>query len=282
MTAEISSHDPECTMQVKIAPFKIDRGKLDGTLIVLHDVTKERELTRRQEEFVADVSHELRTPLTTVKSYVETLMEGAAEDEEVRNRFLEVLSGETERMVSMVKDLLVLSQMDAGRVDWQHSDVNVNGMVGEAIEQAKQKLSSGLPQIHNEVPLGYPSVSVDRDKIMRVFSNILSNALKYTPPEGKVTISAEEENDFIKILVEDTGSGISKEELPKVFERFYRVEKTRSRDFGGTGLGLSIARKIIEAHGGKIWIDSSLEQGTRVYFTLPRARNTEIQGGGRG
>ncbi len=282
MTAEISSHEPECTMQVKIAPFKIDRGKLDGTLIVLHDVTRERELTRRQEEFVADVSHELRTPLTTVKSYVETLMEGAAEDEEVRNRFLGVLSRETERMVSMVKDLLVLSRMDAGRVDWQDSDVNVNCMVEEAIEQGKQKLSSSLPQIQNEVPPGDPFVRVDRDKIMRVFSNLLSNALKYTPPEGKVTISAAEDNDFIKVMIEDTGSGISKEELPKVFERFYRVEKTRSRDFGGTGLGLSIARKIIEAHGGKIWIDSSPGQGTRVWFTLPRAKNTENQGGDQG
>ncbi|MFO7951328.1 MAG: ATP-binding protein [Bacillota bacterium] len=275
MTAEISSHNPECTMQVKIAPFKVDKGKLDGTLIVLHDVTRERELTRRQEEFVADVSHELRTPLATVKSYVETLMDGAAEDEEARNRFLGVLSKETERMVSMVKDLLVLSQMDSNRVDWQKDKINVRNLVIEAVEQAKKKLGADLAEIYINVPENYPAVSVDRDKVMQVFTNVLNNALKYTPSEGKVIISTEAEIDFVKVLIEDTGAGISEEELPKVFERFYRVEKTRSRSFGGTGLGLSIARKVVKAHGGTIWIESTPGQGTKVYFTLPRGARSE-------
>jgi len=278
MTAEISSHDPEYTMQVKIAPFKVDKGKLDGTLIVLHDVTRERELTRRQEEFVADVSHELRTPLATVKSYVETLLDGAAEDEEVRNRFLKVLSKETERMVSMVKDLLVLSQMDSNRVDWQKDEANVRNLAIEAVEQAKQKLSVDLPRIDLDIPEKFPLVSVDRDKVMRVFTNLLNNALKYTPPSGEVVISAETEQNFIKVLIKDTGSGISEDELPKVFERFYRVEKTRSRSFGGTGLGLSIARKVVEAHGGTIWIESTQGKGTSVWFTLPMAKSSEEPG----
>ncbi len=275
LTAEISSQDPDCTMQVKIAPFKIDKGKLDGTLIVLHDITRERELTRRQEEFVADVSHELRTPLATVKSYVDTLLDGAAEEPEVRNRFLKVLSKETERMVSMIKDLLVLSQMDSGRVDWQKKEVDLKDLALEAVDQAKQKLSLKLPQINVLVNSDFYRVSVDRDKVMRVFSNLLNNALKYTAPEGKINISAKGQGRFIKVLIEDNGSGIPEDELPRVFERFYRVEKNRSRDYGGTGLGLSIARKVVEAHGGKIWIDSSTGLGTRVWFTLPVAPGEE-------
>jgi len=269
LTAEISSHDPECTLKVKIAPFRVDKGKLDGTLIVLHDVTRERELTRRQEEFVADVSHELRTPLATVKSYVETLLDGAAEEPEARTRFLHVLAKETERMVSMVKDLLVLSQMDTNRLEWQKSAVDLRSMALEAAGQARQKLSWELPTVNVTIEPEFPRVYVDRDKVMRAFTNLLNNALKYTPPGGEVTFSAVKQHQDIKVVIEDTGSGISEEELPRIFERFYRVEKTRSRDYGGTGLGLSIARKIVEAHGGKIWIESSPGAGTKVSLTLP-------------
>ncbi len=269
LTAEISNHTPDCTMQVKIAPFKVDKGKLDGTLIVLHDITRERELTKRQEEFVADVSHELRTPLSTVKSYVETLLDGAAEEPETRTRFLKVLAKETERMVSMVKDLLVLSQMDSNRMDWRKDDVELNSLALEAIGQARQKLSKQLPPIQVDIDQNCSKVIVDRDKIMRVFINILNNALKYTPSTGEIKLSAVRQECYIKITIEDNGSGINEEELPRIFERFYRVEKTRSRDFGGTGLGLSIARKIVEAHGGIIWIDSSPGVGTKVFFTLP-------------
>jgi len=269
LTAEISSHDPECTLKVKIAPFRVDKGKLDGTLIVLHDVTRERELTRRQEEFVADVSHELRTPLATVKSYVETLLDGAAEEPEARTRFLHVLAKETERMVSMVKDLLVLSQMDTNRLEWQKSAVDLRSMALEAAGQAGQKLSGELPTVNVSIEPEFPRVYVDRDKVMRAFTNLLNNALKYTPPDGEVTFSAVKQHQAIKVVIEDTGSGISEEELPRIFERFYRVEKTRSRDYGGTGLGLSIARKIVEAHGGKIWIESSPGAGTKVSLTLP-------------
>lgn len=276
LTAEISSSSPECTMQVKIAPFKVEKGRLDGTLIVLHDITRERELTKRQEEFVADVSHELRTPLSTVKSYVETLLDGAADDPPVRNRFLNVLAKETDRMVNMVKDLLVLSQMDSSKVYWQKNEVELNDLALEAVEQLKQKLSVKLPQIDIVSGPEGSSVYVDRDKVMRVFTNLISNAAQYTSLEGKITISAINEGSYIKISIEDTGSGIPEDELPRVFERFYRVEKTRSRDFGGTGLGLSIARKVVEGHGGSIWIESTLGLGTRVCFTLPKSANEEM------
>ncbi len=269
LTAEISSLSPEVTIEVKIAPFKVDRGKLDGTLIVLHDITRERELTRRQEEFVADVSHELRTPLATVKSYIETLLDGAAEEPETRSRFLNVLTVETDRMVTMVKDLLVLSQMDSSQAYWQRSEVDLQELVSEAVGQLRQKLKVQFPGIRVIIDPACTTVYADRDKIMRVFSNLLNNAVKYTPPDGEIIIRAEVEDKQAKVLIEDTGSGIPESELPRVFERFYRVEKTRSRDFGGTGLGLSIARKVVEAHGGIIWIESKPGSGTKVFFTLP-------------
>ncbi len=275
LTAEISSKDPDCTMLVKIAPFKVEKGKLDGTLIVLHDITRERELTRRQEEFVADVSHELRTPLATVKSYVETLLDGAAEEPEARTRFLRVLAKETERMVSMVKDLLVLSQMDSNRLDWQKTAVDLRSMALEAVGQARQKLSGDLPPVNVLIEPDFTKAFADQDKVMRVFTNLLNNALKYTRPDGEVNVRALKEDHHIRVIIEDNGSGISEEELPRIFERFYRVEKTRSRDYGGTGLGLSIARKIIEAHDGKIWIESAPGKGTRVSFTLPVIFNGE-------
>jgi two-component system, OmpR family, sensor histidine kinase VicK len=267
--AEISNNEDDYTVQIKVAPFIIEKGKLNGTLIVLHNITREREFARRQEEFVADVSHELRTPLSTVKSYVETLLDGAAEDAVVRQRFLNILSSETDRMVAMVKDLLALSQMDAGRVYWQKTAVDLDDIAREAVENLKNKLSSKLSSIKFRFDLGEYLVHVDRDKVMRVFSNLLNNAVRFTAEEGEIVISAKPDEGFIQVSISDTGIGIPKQELPRIFERFYRVEKTRSRNYGGTGLGLSIARKVVEGHGGMIWIESTSGVGTSVYFTLP-------------
>ena len=278
LTAEITGGTPEYIMEVKIAPFKVDKGKLDGTLIVLHDITRERELTKRQEEFVADVSHELRTPLTTVKSYVETLLDGASEDQAVRKRFLDILASETDRMVTMVKDLLVLSRMDSSQVFWDRTGIALYELALEAVDQLKHKVDDKIPRITIDIEPEFPAVFADRDKIMRVFSNLLSNAVRYTEPGGEIRLSSEIEENYAVIAVSDSGSGIPGEELPRVFERFYRVEKTRSRDFGGTGLGLSIARKVVEGHGGNIWIESQVGVGTKVSFTLPLTVISKEQG----
>jgi len=164
--AELAGPADSYTVEIKIAPFKIEKGKLNGTLIVIHDVTRERELARLQEEFVADVSHELRTPLSTVKSYVETLLDGAAEDPQVRTRFLEVLSAETDRMVAMVKDLLTLSQMDAGRIYWQKTVINLKDLAQEAVDNLKQKQVARHPQISIASDFADCPVFVDRDKVM--------------------------------------------------------------------------------------------------------------------
>lgn len=269
LTAEISREKPLCILQVKLAPFKEEKGRMNGTLVVLHDVTGERELSRRQQEFVADVSHELRTPLTTVKSYIETLLDGAAEEPVVRDRFLRVVEQETERMVSLVKDLLALSQLDYSQVEWHKTEIELRELILEVVEQCRQKSDIELPRITVSVSADLLPPYVDRGKVMQVFLNILNNAIRYTPPSGDIEISAEVEGSMVRVLITDTGVGIPPEDLLRVFERFYRVEKTRSRDFGGTGLGLPIARKVVEAHGGSIWIESSPGAGSRVWFTLP-------------
>jgi signal transduction histidine kinase len=172
-------------------------------------------------------------------------------------------------MVAMVKDLLALSQMDAGRVYWQKTAVDLDDIAREAVENLKNKLSSKLSSIKFRFDLGEYLVHVDRDKVMRVFSNLLNNAVRFTAEEGEIVISAKPDEGFIQVSISDTGIGIPKQELPRIFERFYRVEKTRSRNYGGTGLGLSIARKVVEGHGGMIWIESTSGVGTSVYFTLP-------------
>ncbi len=270
LNTDISIQSPLCVTQIKLAPFRIEKGKLDGTLMVLHDITRERELTRRQEEFVADVSHELKTPLTTVKSYVETLLDGASEDPDVRSRFLGVLDKEADRMVSMVKDLLVLSQMDSQKIDWDLTEVNISELVQEVLDQIRQKETISLPEVRQQIPANIIEIIGDREKIMRVLSNLISNALKYSGVDGSVVIKAFEEEHEIVIAIEDNGPGIPVEELAYVFDRFYRVEKTRSRDYGGTGLGLSIARKVVESYGGRIWLESAPGYGTKAFFTIPK------------
>jgi len=273
--SEISCDEPPFTVKVKLAPFKEEKGRMNGTLMVMHDVTKERELSKRQQEFVADVSHELRTPLTTVKSYVETLLDGAVEEPLIREKFLRVVERETERMVSLVKNLLSLSQLDYSQVKWHKTEVELGALIQEVVELCRQKSDIELPKIKVTVPPDMQQPFVDRGKVMQVFTNILNNAVRYTPPNGEIEISVTAQESMVTVMIADTGVGIPPEDLPRVFERFYRVEKTRSRDYGGTGLGLPIAKKMVEAHGGSIWIESSPGEGTRVWFTLPKKPEEE-------
>jgi len=273
VNTEISVQSPLSVMLVKLAPFRIEQGKLDGTLMVLHDITKERELIKRQEEFVADVSHELRTPLTTVKSYIETLLDGASEDPQVSKRFLAILDREADRMVTMVRDLLSLSHMDTYKADWQRTEVNLSELIEETVEQIKRKEDSDVANIIKKIPAKVNDIYADRDKIMRVLSNLLSNAVKYSSSSGTIIVKAYEKESDIYVIIEDDGPGIPPDELPYVFDRFYRVEKTRSRDYGGSGLGLSIARKVVESFGGRIWLESIPGNGTKAIFTIPLGKN---------
>lgn len=271
VTLEVNRDAPAAALMITLAPFKEEEGRAEGTLVVIHDVTVERALIRQQQEFVADVSHELRTPLTTVKSYVETLLDGAAADPATCNRFLNVLNREADRMVDLVRDLLELSGLGYSRAELQKRGVDLLSLAGESLEQLERKGDLNLSRVELALSPSLPRLWVDREKIMRVFLNLLSNALQYTPADGKIRIGTAEsgEEGWLKVFVEDNGPGIPRADLERIFERFYRVEKTRSRDYGGTGLGLPIARRVVEAHGGKIGLDSIEGKGTRAWFTLP-------------
>ena len=272
VTLEVSNENPAEVLKVTLAPFKEEGRRMDGTLVVLQDVTVERALIKQQQEFVADVSHELRTPLTTVKSYVEALLDGAAADPDTRGRFLDVLNRETERMVDLVRDLLELSGLGYSQKELQKTRIDLHTLVGEALEQLQQKVGFRLLQIELAISPDLPPLWVDRETIMRVFLNLLGNALQYTPAGGKIKIGAIKiKKDRLQVYIEDTGPGIPPADLERIFERFYRVEKTRSRDYGGTGLGLPIARRVVEAHGGEIGLESTVGKGTRAWFNLPTA-----------
>lgn len=262
--------DAEKILQMHIAPIK-ESELLQGYLIVLHDVTKERAFARLQQEFVADVSHELRTPLTTIKSYVETLLNGAQENPLIRGRFLQVLEKETERMVKLVRDLLVLSQLDYQKANWTREKIDLIMLIEEVLEQIEMEARSKGINLSRSMPGEKVKVFLDRDKIKQVILNLLDNAVKFTPPGGRVDVEVVKDESFAFVSIRDTGIGIPSGDIPRVFDRFYRVDKTRSRESGGTGLGLSIARKIIRACGGKISLNSIPEKGTEVTFSLPLA-----------
>ena len=244
--------------------------KISGVLVVMRDITNQEKLELARREFVSDVSHELRTPLTTVKSYAETLMDESMTDKDLQNRFLSVIIKEADRMTRIVKDLLTLSKLDEAQNDTAEPDdidlqVLLDGVIEKMYITAKKKNQSITYKPVNPVPL----FKSNRDKLEQVVINIVSNAIKYTGDGGNIdVVSGKLYNDaFIKVI--DNGIGIPKENLPRLFERFYRVDKARSRDTGGTGLGLAISKQIIESLGGTITINSEFGQGTEVILTFP-------------
>lgn len=252
------------------APFSIE-DKIGGVLVVLHDITKQEKLELSRREFVADVSHELRTPLATVKSYAETLIDGSVDDEGLKKRFLSVILKETDRMTRIVKDLLTLSRLDESTNTPQNKEpinmkVFLSGIVEKMYINAQKKNQTVTYKIAEDIP----EIMAESDKLEQVIINILSNAIKYTPEGGeiKVVSGALYSEVFIKII--DNGIGIPKENLSRIFERFYRVDKARSRDTGGTGLGLAIAKQIMENMGGAIKINSEYQKGTEVIITIPK------------
>lgn len=269
------------TLRARLAPLRDSSGQATGTVVVLHDVTEEERLERMRREFVANVSHELRTPLTTIKSYVETLLDGAAEDPEVAERFLGVVNRETERMTRLVSDLLTLSHLDSGSLRMERQPLAPAELVAEVCEKFRERCERKEIALRCTFDPGAPLVLADRDRMEQVLSNLLNNAVDFTPPGGTIDVKVEAGDGRVTVRVIDTGTGIPPEDLPRIFERFYRVDKARSREFGGTGLGLSIAKEIVESHEGRIGIESSLGRGTEVWFWLP-ALGAQAGGEGHG
>ncbi|MBQ4577178.1 MAG: PAS domain S-box protein [Firmicutes bacterium] len=252
--------------------FKDENGQDKGVIIIFQDITERQKLENMQTDFVANVSHELKTPLTTIKSYTETLLDGAMEDPEITANFLGIVDTEADRMNRLVKDLLQLSRLDHQRERWSMKETNLIAILNTAIP--KVALTARQKEQHLNVLFDEEAVipvNVDRDRIEQVVLNILSNAIKYTNEGGRIDIDVLEGGGHVKVIVSDNGIGISEADIPRVFERFYRVDKARSRAMGGTGLGLPISKQIVEEHHGTLTIESQEGKGTNVTMTLPLA-----------
>jgi two-component system, OmpR family, phosphate regulon sensor histidine kinase PhoR len=242
-----------------------------GILLVLHDVTELRRLERVRTEFVANVSHELRTPLTSIRGYLETLLDGALEEPVNARRFLEIAHTHAERLSRLVDDLLQLSDIETGKLVLKPTPLSLHEVAAEVVTFfEKQAAQKGLTLINNVPP--DMRLEADWDRLTQIFVNLVDNAVKYTPGKGGITLGADRRaHGFVHVWVVDTGIGIPSIDLPRITERFYRVDKARSRELGGTGLGLAIVKHLVQAHGGELWLESELGKGTTVNFSLPLA-----------
>lgn len=252
-----------------ITPFRSETERTGGVVVVWQDITKRQKLEDVRREFVANVSHELKTPLTTIKSYTETLIDDNLENKDIGLRFLGVVNNEVDRMTRIVSDLLLLSRIDYSKTEWRKDTFSFDALVKEIVEKFTLEAEKHELEITYEKSSIIPKFTGDRDRIEQVITNIISNAVKYTPAGGKINIYAGHVLNETYIRVKDTGIGIPKDDLDRIFERFYRVDKARSRAYGGTGLGLSIAKEIVEAHGGTISMESKPGEGTTVLIRFP-------------
>jgi two-component system phosphate regulon sensor histidine kinase PhoR len=254
-------------LQINAAAI-FNAGKKHGTILVFHDLTRLKQLERTREEFVANVSHELRTPLSLIKGYVETLLDGAKDNPEVATKFLQTIQRNSERLQFLIEDLLTISKLESGRVKMNLETIQLRPLIARVLEDFKTQATAKGVVLIAEVP--DLSARADAGHLQQVFSNLVGNAIKYGRTDGRVEIRARNSDDVIEMCVADDGPGIPAESLERVFERFYRVNKARSREQGGTGLGLSIVKHIVQSHGGKIWAISQPGKGTAFFFTLPR------------
>jgi two-component system sensor histidine kinase VicK len=259
------------TLETRFDYFHDAYDSEDGLVILLQDVTERLKIDNMQTDFVANVSHELKTPLTSIKGYAETLLAGGMSDPETAREFLSIINSETDRMNRLVRDILQMSRLDTGRQKWDMRRSDIVSLVHTAVKkmrvQAERKNQFLNPRFD---PTERIFVEMDRDKIEQVLMNIISNSVKYTKEQGRIDVSVQTAGSEVRITVMDNGIGIPEKDLPRVFERFFMVNKARSGQSVGTGLGLSISKHIIEEHGGSIEIESIFGTGTRVTVYLPR------------
>ncbi len=264
-------------LKIYFAPIRLGSDN-KGLMAVLHDFTEQRKLDDSRREFVANVSHELRTPLTNVRGYAETLMSVDDIDRGTQMRFLGVISSEADRMTRIVKDLLTLTRLDYNRMEMHMEPMDLREL-GQKAAQAMEGQATGQGLTLNcQLPDSLPMVVGDAERIQQVIINIITNAIKYNKPQGAIHITGGTEGEKVFLRVEDTGIGVPKEDLKRLFERFYRVDKARSRESGGTGLGLAIAKQIVESHGGSIGFDSEYGKGSVVTLYLPRMKDEAAHG----
>ena len=267
---ELPGLDKRC-VQVNATALLDRAGTQQGTILVFHDLTRLKQLENTRQEFVANVSHELRTPLSMIKGYVETLIHGAKDDPKVATRFLQTIEKHADRLTYLIEDLLTISRLESGRIVMNRQRVELRPVVDDVLNDLKSRAGDKNVVLENQVPEEIV-VRADADRIQQVLFNLVDNAIKYGRPAGRVWIQARlAAEQLIEVSVCDNGPGIPPEAIDRVFERFYRVDKARSREQGGTGLGLSIVKHIVQYHGGTVWAESELERGTTFSFTLPPA-----------
>jgi two-component system phosphate regulon sensor histidine kinase PhoR len=249
-----------------------DQGGRDGAMLVFHDVTRLRQLEAVRQEFVANVSHELRTPLSLIKGAVENLLDGGKDDPAALGRFLEIIDRHADRLTLLINDLLLLSTLESGRLRLNLQPFPIHPFVAEVMGDFQARARARGVRLENETPAALIA-EADPDRLRQVLANLLDNAIKYGRADGVATVQARTTPEGrIEISVRDDGPGIPPEAQARVFERFYRVDKARSRDQGGTGLGLAIVKHVVQAHGGEVRVESAAGEGTTFSFTVPRAK----------
>jgi two-component system phosphate regulon sensor histidine kinase PhoR len=240
-----------------------------GAVLVLHEITELRRLERVRQDFAANISHEFRTPLTAIQGFAETLLGGALDDTSNRRRFVEIIRNHAARLARLTEDLLKLSRIEAGQLQIELLPVSVDHLIEACLETARLKAAQRNLTLDVRVPPDLPLVRGDANRLQEVLQNLLDNAVQYTLPGGRIELSASRVGDAVVLTVADTGIGIPQAEQGRIFERFYRVDAARSREAGGTGLGLSIARHIVDAHGGRLWVESVVGEGSYFHFSIP-------------
>ena len=270
----IEEDGEDSMIQCEFSVIQRESGFISGLVCVLTDVTEQQKIERERRNFVSNVSHELRTPLTSIKSYTEALVDGAWENKEIAPGFLNVIETETDRMMRMITDLLNLSRMDQNRFGLEKEFINMNELVVHIVNRFEMVLQSEPYRDKNyriltDITQRDLWVELDQDKITQVLDNIINNAIKYSPDGGRIIVRLMETHTDIIVSVSDEGLGIARKDIPHLFDRFYRVDKARSRAMGGSGLGLAIAQEVIQLHGGKIWVNSIENKGSTFFVSLP-------------
>jgi two-component system, OmpR family, phosphate regulon sensor histidine kinase PhoR len=263
---------PGRIFQVYASSLAPDQDRSAGLVLVFHDIAELRRLEQVRKDFVANVSHELRTPITAIKGYVEALRDDPKADLEQRRRFLEIIETHTDRLNVIITDLLLLSKIESGQIPLQQQQVELVPLLNRTLSLFSHQIDRKRHKIVIDTPIVLPHVLGDPERLGQMFSNLLDNAIKYTPDEGTLTITMREEDGMIQIHIDDTGIGIPETDLSRIFERFYRVDKARSRELGGTGLGLAIVKHLVEAHGGTVTA-ANRAKGTRFTVRVPASTN---------
>jgi two-component system phosphate regulon sensor histidine kinase PhoR len=270
---ELSLLDPqnqrERWMQVSAVPMKDDAGGTTGAVVLFHDITELKRVDRMRSDFVANVSHELRTPLSILRGYIETLIDDPKSSGQERKRILEVMERHSKRLGLLVDDLLVLAQLESADSNLQLSDVDLSTLFRNVVHDWEKKFAKkGLKVVVDLAP-GLPTIRAHEERLEEVLSNLLDNAVKYSRENGEVRLRAAQLGEEVALSVSDNGVGIDQNDLPRIFERFYRADKARSRELGGTGLGLAIVKHIAQLHGGRVEAESELGKGTTIRVILP-------------